>query len=265
MASENAFLMATQYPGTLLGPDDPAPVIAFNTDRPSPFLLIGDHAGIAIPASLGTLGLQAPDLARHIASDIGVCGLGEALALRLDCGFLHQTYSRLVIDCNRDPTAADAIPEVSDDTIIPGNCGIGAEGVQARIAAIHAPYQHAIADEIARRAASGHGTVLVSLHSFTPAMQGVSRPWHVGILHEGGDESFALAVLEELRKETDLVVGDNEPYHMDATDHSVPRHAFAAGLPYVELEIRQDLLADAAGQRHWSEILATALLGALPG
>ncbi len=254
--------MATQYPGTLLGPDDPAPVIAFNTDRPSPFLLIGDHAGIAIPAALGTLGLSPADLARHIACDIGIRGLGEALALRLDCGFIHQAFSRLVIDCNRDPASPDAIPEISDGTAIAGNSGLDHARADARIAAIHIPYQAAIGDEIARRAEQGHDTVLISLHSFTPSMQGIARPWHVGILHAGGDERFACAVLDELRKEPDLTVGDNQPYRMDLTDHTIPRHAFAAGLPYVELEIRQDLLGDAAGQRHWSEILATALLGA---
>jgi len=257
--------MATQYPGTLLGSDDPAPVIVFNTDRPSPFLLMGDHAGIAIPAVLGTLGLQPHHLARHIASDIGVRGLGEALALRLDCGFIHQAYSRLVIDCNRDPASPEAIPDVSDGTVIPGNHHLDPAQVQARIAEIHEPYQAAIADEIARRTADGHITVLVALHSFTSTLQGVARPWHAGVLHNGGDESFACAVLNELRKEPELTIGDNLPYHMDMTDHSVPRHAFAAGLPYVELEIRQDLLADAAGQRHWSEILATALIGALAG
>lgn len=255
--------MTTQYPKAYLAAGDPAPVIVFNPDRPSPFLLIGDHAGIAIPAALGTLGVSREDLARHIACDIGVRGLGEALALRLDCAFIHQAYSRLVIDCNRDPASADAIPERSDGTDIPGNRGIDAADAEARRAAIHVPYQAAIGAEIARRAGAGHATVLVSLHSFTPAMRGKARPWHVGILHDGGDARFARAVLAELGRETDLVVGDNQPYRMDATDHSVPRHAFAAGRPYVELEIRQDLLGDEAGQRHWSEILATALLGAL--
>jgi predicted N-formylglutamate amidohydrolase len=256
--------MATQYPKALLGVEDPAPVIVFNPDRPSPFLLIGDHAGIAIPDALGNLGLDPADLARHIACDIGVKGLGEALAMRLDCPLIHQAYSRLVIDCNRDPLSADAIPERSDGTDIPGNRGMTSIEAESRRAEIHAPYQAAIGDEVARRTARGRPTVLISLHSFTPEMQGKTRLWHVGVLHAGGDECFARAVLSELGRETDLVVGDNEPYRMDATDHTVPRHAFAARRPYAELEIRQDLLGDHKGQRHWGEILATALLAALP-
>lgn len=255
--------MATRYPLALLGPGDPAPVITFNTDRPSPFLLIGDHAGISVPVALGRLDLEEADFGRHIACDIGVKGLGEALALRLDCGFIHQAYSRLVIDCNRDPMSADAIPAWSDGTAIPGNRELGDDARASRIAAIHAPYQRAIAGEIARRTRAGHATVLASLHSFTPVMLGKPRPWHIGVLHEGGNEDFARAVLAELKREHGLIVGDNQPYHMDATDYTVPLHAFPAGLPYVELEVRQDLLTDTAGQRHWSEIIATALLEAL--
>lgn len=241
------------------GPATPAPVTVFNPQRRSPFLLLGDHAGIAIPAALGTLGLGAPDLARHIACDIGVKGLGEALAERLDAVFVHQRYSRLVVDCNRDPRAPDAIPERSDGTIIPGNVGLDATARAARVATVHAPYQAAIAAEIARRA---EPPILVSLHSFTPVMAGQPRPWDVGILHDAGDARFARAMLAALAARGDLVVGDNEPYRMDSIDYTVPRHAYPAGLAYAEIEVRQDLLADGAGQQRWAAILAEALRAA---
>lgn len=243
------------------GPANPAPVIVFNPHERSPFLLLGDHAGIAIPAALGTLGLGAADLARHIACDIGVKGLGEALAERLDAVFVHQRYSRLVVDCNRDPQAPDAIPERSDGTVIPGNVGLDATDRAARIAAVHAPYQAAIAAEIARRA---EPPILVSLHSFTPVMAGQARPWDVGILHDAGEVRFAHAMRDALAARGDLVVGDNEPYRMDSIDYTVPRHAYAAGLAYAEIEVRQDHLADAAGQRRWAAIIEAALRAA-PG
>lgn len=254
--------MATQPPSALLGPDDPAPVILFNTDRPAPFLLIGDHAGRAIPASLGTLGLSWRDRARHIACDIGSAGLGEALAWRLDAAFIHQAYSRLVVDCNRHPGSPDAMPEQSDGIAVPGNSGLDADRKAARVNAVHAPYHRAIAAEIDRRMRLGQPPILVSLHSFTPAMAGRARPWHAGILYGGGNPHFARKVLEQLRREVHLVIGDNEPYRMDETDYTIPRHAFGAGLAYVELEVRQDLLADEAGQRHWGEMIAAALLAA---
>jgi predicted N-formylglutamate amidohydrolase len=252
-------LMAAERAPALLGPNDPAPVRCCNAPGRAPFLLTGDHAGGAIPRQLGTLGLEAHDLARHIAIDIGIAGLGEALSERLDAVFLAQAYSRLVIDCNRDPASADAMPEVSDGTTVPGNRALSSADREARIAAIHDPYQQRIAAEIAERAARGQETVLIALHSFTPVMSGVRRKWDVGVLHEGGDESFARRLLAALAREPGLTVGDNQPYHMDQTDHSVPRHAFPNHLRYAEIEIRQDLIADPAGQHHWAELLFAAL------
>jgi len=259
--------MATQPSSGPLGPEDPAPVAVLNTEAGSPFLLIGDHAGKLVPAKLGTLGVSPADMQRHIACDIGVRGLGEALAQRLDATFVHQIYSRLVIDCNRDPASPDAIPEASDTTPIPGNIGLPVSERDARIAALHEPYQSAIAAEIADRSARGQRTILVSLHSFTPRLTSQGghqplRPWHIGVLHGGGNPAFALRVLDELDSEPDIIAGDNEPYRMDETDHTVPRHAFVAGLPYIEIEVRQDLIGDEAGQHRWSERIAAALSAA---
>lgn len=241
---------------------NPAPVAVINPEGQSPFLLLGDHAGIAIPAALGSLGLTPADLARHIACDIGVRGLGEALADLLDAVFVHQSYSRLVVDCNRHPDAPDAMAERSDGTDIPGNLGLSTDARTERLAAIHTPYHAAIAAEIARRAPP---PILVSLHSFTPTMAGRARPWEIGILHGDGDARLARAMLVALAARGDLIVGDNEPYRMDSTDYTVPRHAFAAGLSYVEIEVRQDRIGDAAGQRRWAEIIAAALREALGG
>lgn len=243
----------------LLATDDPPPTSINNPRGSAPFLLTGDHAGDAIPAALGTLGLAGRDRARHIALDIGVRGLGLALAERLDACFVHQRYSRLVIDCNRDPARADAVPAESDGTAVPGNAGAA---TAPRAAAIHAPYHAAIAAAIARRRAAGRPTVLVALHSFTPVMAGEARPWHVGVLHDRGDARFALALLAALAAGSDLAIGDNQPYRMDATDFSVPHHAYPAALPYAEIEVRQDLIADAAGQARWADRLAAALVAA---
>ncbi|WP_088182255.1 N-formylglutamate amidohydrolase [Sphingobium sp. Z007] len=250
--------MAGRTAYTLLGADDPAPVGLFNAAGSSPFLLIGDHAGSAVPTALGDLGLSPADRGRHIAIDIGVHGLGHVLARLLDAPFLHQYYSRLVIDCNRDPAQAEAIPVISDGSRIAGNEGLDAAARAARIKAIHAPYQAAIAATIAARQAAGRATILLSLHSFTPVMNGIARPWEVGVLHWRGRTDFARAMLDALRTDAALTVGDNQPYQMDATDHTVPRHAFPHNLPYAEIEVRQDLIGDADGQHIWAQRLAQA-------
>jgi len=242
----------------LLGQNDPDPVQIINPDSASDLLLIGDHAGKLVPSALGSLGISDTELARHIGWDIGIAALGQALATALDAVFIRQTYSRLVIDCNRDPAAPDAMPGVSDGTRIPANEGLTDADRAARVAAIHEPYQAAIAAELARRDAAGRRTQLVSLHSFTPVMAGVARPWQVGVLHDKGDLSLTHRTLARLCADPALTVGDNQPYSMDGIDHTVPRHAYP-DRPYVELEVRQDLIGDDAGVAAWTQRLADVL------
>lgn len=247
----------------LIDRDEPDAAAVVNSNGASPFLLIGDHGGRRVPRRLAKLGLGDAELSRHIGWDIGVTALGARLGEALDAVFIHQIYSRLVIDCNRAPDAVDAIPKISDGTVVPGNAELAPFDRAARVAAVHTPYHAAIAAEIARRTAARQTTVLVALHSFTPVMAGFVRPWHCGILHDGANDTLARAMLAELRAEAGLTVGDNEPYAMDGIDYTVPRHAFAARLPYAEIEVRQDLLADAAGVAVWAAWLARLLPVAL--
>ncbi len=244
---------------TLLGPGDVAPFRVTNTVGQSSFLLIGDHAGREVPAKLTRLGLNEADLSRHIALDIGVSALGQRLAERLDACFIEQRYSRLVVDCNRHTDAIDAMAAHSDGALVPANQGIAPAERAARQREIYSPYQDAIRDARAARQAAGQATVLVSLHSFTPHLAGQARPWDIGVLHDRGDTSFALAMLAALRAHSELCVGDNAPYRMDHTDYTVPHHAYAAGLPYVELEVNQRCLADRAGIESMAALVADAL------
>jgi predicted N-formylglutamate amidohydrolase len=248
-----------------LGRYDPAPVGWVNAAGRSPFLLTGDHAGNRIPAVLGTLGLSPADRTRHIAIDIGVRGVGEELARRLDAPFVQQIYSRLVIDCNRDPASVEAIPPEVDGSIIPGNAALDADAKDKRIAEIHQPYQQAIGAAIDARVLEGRPCVLIALHSFTPVLAGERRPWDIGILYWQGRTGFATHLLAALGDIPGIRVGDNQPYRMDETDHSVPRHAFARDLAYAEVEIRQDLIGDRAGQARWAGYLAWALGRAISG
>lgn len=247
--------------GALLAADEPASFEVSNIPGASPFLLLADHAGNRVPRALGDLGLPESERARHIGWDVGIAALARAVSARLNAPLVLQRYSRLVIDCNRDPAAASAVPEVSDGTRIPANLGLSADDRQARVAAIHTPYQHAIAAQLAARDSRGERSILVALHSFTPSMDGFARPWLAGVLHHRHNDRFAHALLESLRARVPMV-GDNEPYKMDGTDYTIPLHAFAAGRPYAEIEIRQDLLGDEAGIARWAGLVAEALAAA---
>ena len=228
---------------TLLEPDEPPAANAENSQGKGAFLLVCDHAGRAIPRRLGTLGLPAEALEAHIAWDIGALELSRRLAGALDAGLVHQTWSRLAIDCNRDPDHPQSIVTVSDGRAVPGNLQLTPVEAEARRREIFDPYHARIAAELDDRRARGIPTLLVCVHSFTPSMAGFDRPWHVGVLHLG-DSPASFALLDRLRQEDGLVVGDNEPYAMDGTDYTAPVHRRGRGIDAVELEIRQDLLQD---------------------
>ena len=240
----------------LLEAADVPPVLEENTAGRSPFLLTCDHYGRLIPRALGDLGLPASELMRHIAWDIGIASVTEQLSAALDATAVLQTYSRLVIDCNRPPCVASSIPVLSEATAVPGNDGLTRAAAQARRQAIFEPYHRRITEVIDRRLREGMPTVLVSLHSFTPVYAGVARPWHVGTLYHR-ETRLPPLLLQLFRGEGDLVVGDNEPYAVsDETDYTIPVHAEARGLMNSGIEIRQDLIADQAGERQWADRLA---------
>ncbi len=243
----------------LLERDEPAPVTLDNEAGSSVFFLTCDHAGRAIPRRLDGLGLPEDETRRHIAWDIGIGAVGRQLSQLLDAAMILQTYSRLVIDCNRDPKVPSSIPEISETTEIPGNRNLSADARTARVDAIFRPYHDALAVALDRRAAQGRASVLVALHSFTPVFKGVSRPWQAAVLFNR-DSRLAHPLAELLRAEGGLVVGENEPYAVsDLTDYTVPVHGERRGLPHVEIEIRQDQIAEPAGQTAWAERLARLL------
>ncbi len=243
-------------PSLLLGSEDVPPVLEDNAAGGSPFLLACDHYGRSIPRLLGDLGLPASELARHIAWDPGIAGVADALSKQLGAHLIAQRYSRLVIDCNRPPDALSSIPRISEATVIPGNEGLTRAAAEARRRAVFDPYHRRLTEVIDRRLRDGIPTVLVSLHSFTAVYAGIARPWHIGTLYHR-DTRLPPLLLKLLRAEPDLVVGDNEPYAVsDETDYTIPVHGEARGLMNSGIEIRQDLIADEAGQRQWAERLA---------
>ena len=256
-------IMDAASPLTLLAPDEPEPVTVIRPGGRSAFFLTCDHAGKRIPRALGDLGLPDAELDRHIAWDIGARAMSELLSARLDATLVAQTYSRLVIDCNRPLHVAASIPELSEETVIPGNRDRAPAEIKARADEIFAPYHARTASELDARATRGQETILVAMHSFTDRYKGVDRPWHVGVLY-GRDKRFAALLIDLLRADEDLVVGDNQPYWVDdQTDYGVPVYGEGRGLAHALIEVRQDLIADAAGQRAWAERLAAALTTAL--
>jgi predicted N-formylglutamate amidohydrolase len=227
-----------------------------------PFVVVCEHASNRIPQGLGTLGLGARDLQRHIAWDPGALDVASGIANRLGSALIQQRYSRLVIDCNRDPALADAISAYSENTPIPGNLNLSLEDKASRINEVWKPFHECLERLLDERREARRPTALVTVHSFTPVYRGVSRPWHVGIISTD-ERSLAESMLSGLRSDPALVVGDNEPYSpKDNVDYTIRRHGRDRGLPHVMIEIRNDLLTSEAGRDEWAKRLA-GLLGAV--
>lgn len=243
----------------LLQADEAGPVRVLREAGRSDFFLTADHAGQTIPRRLGTLGLPESERARHIAWDIGIAGVTERLSAALDATAVFQAYSRLVIDCNRGHGVDSSIPTVSETTEIPGNRDLSPDDRAARQREVFVPYHARIRALLDARAEAGRRTVLVAMHSFTPVFKGERRPMHVGVLYNRAPR-LARILLDLLRTEGDLQVGDNAPYSVsDSTDYTIPVHGERRGLEHVEIEVRQDLIADEAGQAAWAVRLARLL------
>jgi predicted N-formylglutamate amidohydrolase len=243
----------------LLAPDEPPPYLEERLLGRSDFFITVDHASAYVPRGLENLGVPAHELTRHIAWDIGALAVARGVAAMLDATLIAQNYSRLVIDCNRDPNVGTSICTVSEHTPIPGNQGLSAAQAERRRTEIFEPYHRRIRALLDERERRGRRTILVAQHSMTNVYKGNARPMHAAVLYNR-DRRFAALVLERLRAEPGLVIGDNQPYFVsDDTDYTVPVHGEARKLPYVEIEIRQDLISAEPGQAEWSARIARVL------
>ncbi len=241
----------------LLAPDEVPAVDVRRGD--GPLVVVCEHASNRMPRALGTLGLVQSDLERHIAWDIGAADLAAGLSANFDADLVLARYSRLAIDCNRDPGAADSITTFSEDTEVPGNVGLSTAARESRVAALWAPLHAAIERLLDRRRLNRQPTALVTVHSYTPVYRGLARPWHVGLISTN-ERSLAEAMLAVLRRDRNLVVGDNQPYSArDNVDYTIRRHGRDRGLPHVMIEVRNDLLRAVKDIAGWTERLSEAL------
>ena len=240
----------------LLGSDEETAFALVNLVGSSPVVLVCDHASNSVPRCLRNLGLDKKQLADHIAWDPGAADVARRLSVDLDAALVLSNYSRLVVDCNRPLRSPESVPEQSAGVIVPGNSELSLTDKERRVNAIFRPYHDAITrllDERGRRP-----TLLLSIHSFTPNLNGQSRPWHIGISHRR-NRQLAELLLNALRRRRDIFVGDNEPYPIDDDfDYTIPTHGDARGLPCVMIEIRQDGIRTADGVEAWAARLAVA-------
>lgn len=218
-------------------------------------IIVCDHAGNAFPPGYGTLGLPASEMERHIAYDIGAAALTRGLAQTFGVPAVLSRFSRLLIDPNRGDDDPTQIMRLSDGAIVPGNRHLDDAERDKRRRLYYAPYHQAIRRVVDQCLATGVMPTLLSIHSFTESWKGVPRPWHVGILWDR-DPRLAEPLIEAFAASGDLIVGDNEPYHGGLEGDCMWQHGTSRGLPHAIIEVRQDLIRDAAGQAAWTRRIA---------
>ncbi len=226
-------------------------------ERPARWLITCDHATNTVPPFVngGTLGLEAPEMGRHIAYDVGAAGVTRALAGEMDAPAILSNFSRLVIDPNRGEDDPTLLMKLYDGTIISGNRHADAAELEMRLNRCYRPYH----DALAKMAARQMDTVIVSVHSFTPQLKGRPlRPWHIGLLY-ADDTRLARPLADILRAEADMCVGENEPYGGHLEGDAIARHAIAHGRANILIELRNDLIEDPADQKDWAKRLAPML------
>jgi len=221
-------------------------------------VILCDHAGNEIPGEYGTLGLPAEQLKRHIAYDIGVAPIVRALAAALDAPAVMTRYSRLLIDPNRGRDDPTLIMRLSDGAVIPGNRTLDAAERAKRVRLYYEPYHRAVAAVVDQCLRDGAPPALLSIHSFTESWKEFSRPWHVGVLW-GEDGRLARPLVDGFHAEGDLIVGENEPYAGQLVGDCLWQHGAQRGLANAIVEIRQDLIRDAAGQAAWCRRLCRVM------
>jgi predicted N-formylglutamate amidohydrolase len=249
-----------RFQPSLLALDEPAPY-AITEGANDGWLIVCDHAGHLIPRSLDDLGVPEQDRLDHIGWDIGAAVVAQRIAQRLRAPLIAGVYSRLVIDCNRYPSAVDAAPELADGRRIPGNQALSAADRARRVTAIFDPYHRQIADQLNRATARDAAPILLSIHSCAAELNGEPRPWHIG-LGWNRDTRVSEPLLAALSAYSDLEVGDNEPYGLDlGVDFTVPEHAMARGLAHLQVEFRNDLLRTRPEAQQVADRFADALTG----
>lgn len=230
-----------------------------NRDGQGHYVIVCDHAVNTIPDLYGTLGLDNAARESHIAWDPGALPVSRALSAALDAPLIYSNVSRLIIDCNRPPAHAGSIVTISENSPVPGNVGISDEERALRERKFYVPFHAGIEKVLDDCRARGVTPSVIAIHSFTPVYKGNARPWYIGIL-SNRDRRLANALLARLGEEADLIVGDNEPYNAaDGVYHTLERDAETRGLPCAMVEIRNDLIATAAGQHLWSQRMARHL------
>ncbi len=232
----------------LLTPEEMPSVIVESPAAMGPVVVVCEHAARALPEALGDLGLSPQARDSHIAWDPGALAVARRISRAFDAPLIAARYSRLAYDCNRPPDSAGAIAPRSEVFDVPGNVALDEDARRVRVDEFYLPFRKAVAEMLDARCSLGRGPALVTVHSFTPVYFGKPRAVEIGLLHDA-DGRLVDAMLQAAPKFSPHRVERNAPYGQeDGVTHTLAVDAIPRGIANVMIEIRNDLIADEAGQ-----------------
>lgn len=229
---------------------------------PSRFVVTCEHASNRLPGGYARLGLTKEQLSSHIAWDPGAVTIARACAIALECEFFEGRYSRLLVDLNRSEHNPRVITRRSFGVEVPGNAAISPQQRRERIALYHAPYRQAVIDEIRRILDLGTSCIHLSVHTFTPVVDGVPREADVGLLYDPSrarERDIVAKVVSGLSA-NGLRVRRNYPYRGTSDGLTTHCRTLFPDSIYtgIEIEANQRLFRRRGGSERISRLMAEA-------
>ena len=226
----------------------------------APYFFSCEHAGRAVPAGFDVEDFGHDRIDSHNGWDPGAGHLTRGLADRLGSGAILGRWTRLLVDLNRSPADRELIRRSVEGLPVPANLELTPLERSRRLRLFFDPFHRVFDLELDRVRSTCGGVVLVSVHSFTPVLEGRRRPMEFGLLFDRHPEY--VADLGRFLQRAGHSVAYNAPYSgRDGKMYSAIRHGRRNRVPHYEIEVRNDLLFEdgAAIERLLAEGLESSL------
>lgn len=199
-----------------------------------------EHAARRVPARYrASFAAHGPLLASHRGYDAGSLELARRLAARLNVPLYAGRWTRLLVDLNRSPGHPALFSELTRT--------LPRAERERIVGAYYRPYRAALAAALEAVIRRRRRVLHVSVHSFTPVLDGVTRRADIGLLYDPGrpaERLLAAAWCRALQARHGLHVRRNYPYRgtADGVTTWLRRHFPDPAYAGIELELNQRLL-----------------------
>jgi predicted N-formylglutamate amidohydrolase len=228
----------------------------------SHLILTCEHGGCRVPAEYRKLFAGASETLRsHRGWDPGSLDLARTFEKRFAAPLFFNTVTRLLVELNRSPEHPRLFSEFTR--------GLDPPTRQSLLERYYHPYRQRVEAAISEEISRGKRVVHLSLHTFVPTLNGVTRTADVGLLYDPA-RPLEVATCRQWqadlkRRRPDLRVRRNYPYlgKSDGFTTHLRRQFSPERYAGIELEVNQrwpdDPLAWSELRRELADSLAVVL------